>query len=300
VVQDVYRLEASMPGFKTEVRSGLKLEVGRTYRQDFKLDVGAPADRVEVLANAPILKTETPELAQVIDNKKIISLPLNNRDVFGILGALTPGVQPTRARGTDAFGVQYNVKGMRQSDNLAMIDGSLVSETNASLQFFVNPDAVQEFEIKTGLYGAEYGIKPGGQFSLVTKSGTNQLRGTAYWLHRNDNLDARNFFDPGKRPEFKRNQYGAVAGGPIVLPRLFDGKDRAWWFFAFNRESIRRFQSLTGTVPTADEKAGRFAGAITDPLTAQPFPDNTIPASRFEPAAVKLAQFWPAFGAHQE
>jgi len=90
-----------------------------------------------------------------------------------------------------------------------------------------NPDAIQEFEVKTGLYGAKYGIKPGGQFSAITKSGTNQLHGTFYWFHRNDNLDTRNFFDPGPRPAFKRNQFGAVAGGPIHLPSLLKGRDHA-------------------------------------------------------------------------
>ena len=128
----------------------------------------------------------------------------------------------------------FNVKGQRRSDNLAMIDGSMVSETNGGLQFLINPEAVQEFEVKTGLYGAEYGIKPGGQFSLVTKSGTNDLHGTLFWFHRNDNLDARNFFDPGRRPEFKRNQFGAVAGGPLYLPGLFRGRDRAWWFGSYS------------------------------------------------------------------
>jgi hypothetical protein len=293
LVPDVYQLKVTMTGFKTELRTGQKLEVGRTYRMDTKMTVGAPSEQVEVTSVAPILKTEAPELGQVIDNQKIISIPLNNRDVFGILGSLTPGVQPTRGA-TDGGGVQFNVKGMRQSDNYGMIDGSMVSETNGSLQFFVNPDTVQEFEVKTGLYGAEYGIKPGGQFSLVTKSGTNDLHGTAYWLHRNDNLDARNFFDPGPRPEFKRNQFGAVAGGPIYLPKLLNGKDKAWWFVGFSRESVRRFVSNTGNVPTADEKAGRFATAITDPSTGQPFPNNTIPSSRFDPVAVKLLQYWPA------
>ena len=102
VVPDTYQIKAGMVGFKSEVRSGLKFEVGRTYRQDFKLDVGAPTEQVEVRAESPILKTEAAELGQVIDNQKINSLPLNQRDVFGTLGSLTPGVQPTR--GTDAGG----------------------------------------------------------------------------------------------------------------------------------------------------------------------------------------------------
>ena len=265
--------------------------MGRTYRQDFKLDVGAPTEQVEVRAESPILKTEAAELGQVIDNQKINSLPLNQRDVFGTLGSLTPGVQPTRGTDAGGSGVQFNVKGMRQSDNYGMIDGSMVSETNGSLQFFINPDAVQEFEVKTGLYGAEYGIKPGGQFSLITKSGTNDLHGTAYWLLRNDNLDARNFFDPGPRPEFKRNQYGAVAGGPIVFPKLFDGKDKAWWFFAYSGESVRRLLSLTGNVPTDGQEGGAVrdadhGSAHRAALSEQHDPDQSHRSGRSKAAAV--------------
>ncbi len=115
----------------------------------------------------------------MIHNEKVDALPLNDRDVVGAFGALVPGVQPTRQPSFESAGsLMFNVKGQRRSDNLAMIDGSMVSETNGGLQFLINPDSVQEFEVKTGLYGAEYGIKPGGQFNLVTKSGTNVLHGT--------------------------------------------------------------------------------------------------------------------------
>src|SRR5262249_21219514 len=153
---------------------------------------------------------------------------------------------------------------------------------NGQLTLLVSPDAVQEFEVKTGLYGAELGLRPGGQFSVITKSGTNALHGTFYEFHRNDNLDARNFFDQGPRPEFKRNQFGAVIGGPIVIPHLYDGRDKAWFFFSYAGERTRQFLSLTGVVPTPDEKQGRFASTIIDPLTGQAFPNNTIPATRFD------------------
>ena len=292
LVSGNYELRVTMPGFKTERRSGLKLDVGQTYRIDTSLNIGEVAEVVEVQATAPILKTETPELGQVIDNKKIKSLPLNARDVFGALGSLTPGIQPTRSGLTLGGGVQFNVKGLRQSDNNGMLDGTQISETNGSLQFFVNPDAVQEFEVKSGLYGADYGIKPGGQFSAITKSGTNQLRSTLFWLHRNDNLDARSFFQREKT-EFKRNQFGAVAGAPIMIPWLLDGTDKAWWFFAWQSERINQLATLTGTVPTADQKAGRFPTTIIDPTTGDPFANNTIPSSRVDPIFNKLAGFYP-------
>ena len=291
---DVYELRVTMPGFKTEVRSGLKVDVGQTYRIDIELSVGEVAEVVEVASTAPILKTETAEFGQVIDNKKIINIPLNQRDVFGVLGGLTPGVQPLRNVGGVTSGVAFNVRGMRRADNNATLDGSQMSETNGSLQFFANPDAIQEFEVKSGLYGAEYGIKPGGQFSAVTKSGTNELHGTIFWFHRNDNLDARNFFDTGPKNEFKRNQFGAVAGGPVMFPGLYDGRDQSWWFFAYSGERIRQFRSLTATVPTPAERGGVFSSTIMDPMTGEPFPNNTIPANRIAPQSKLLGDLWPS------
>ena len=230
----------------------------------------------------------------MIDSQKIVRVPLGvRRDVVGLLGALTPGVQPTRNDFHHGNGVGFNVKGMRRSDNYVMLDGSQVSETNGHLYFFVNPDAVQEFEIKTGLYGAEYGVKPGGQFSLVSKSGTNQLHGTLFWSHRNDNLDARSFFDRGPLSEFKRNHFGAVAGGPVSLPGIANGTDKAWWFVSYNGMRVRRFRFMAGDVPTPEEKSGHFGETIVDPLTGQPFPGSSIPQNRMDPIALKLLQFYP-------
>jgi hypothetical protein len=253
---------------------------------------------VEVKATAPILQTETPEVSQVFDHSKIIGLPLNSRDVVGTLGVLTAGVAPARRtiggrRGDRGRGALQNVRGLRQQDNIVLVDGTIMTEGNGQLTFLPDPDAVQEFEIKTTLYGAEYGVRPGGQVSLVTKSGTNQPHGTGYWLHRNDNLDARNFFDQGPRPEYKRNQFGTTFGGPIHFPGLFNGRDRAWFFFSYSGERVRRFRSLTGNVPTEDQRQGRFTTAVTDPLTGAAFPNNTIPQSRFNPVSLKFMEFWP-------
>jgi len=104
---------------------------------------------------------------------------------------------------------------------------------------------------------------------MITKSGGNQLHMTLFEYLRNNNLDARNFFDPGPRPQFKRNQFGAVFSGPVLVPKLFNGKDKVWFLFSYAGERVRRLVSLTGSVPTVDEKAGRFATPITDPTTGQ-------------------------------
>jgi outer membrane receptor protein involved in Fe transport len=168
----------------------------------------------------------------------------------------------------------------------------MVVQGNGATTFFPNLDALQEVEVKTGLYGAEFGIKPGGQISTVTKSGTNQFHGTGFWFYRNDIFNARNFFDPATIPEFKNHLFGGTFSGPVRLPK-FNGRDKLWFLFAASAERRRQFQSFTGQVPTTDEKAGRFSSPITDPLNKQPFPSNAIPADRFNPVAQKLMAFYP-------
>ncbi len=296
---DEFEIRATMQGFKTEVRTGIKLEIGSTNRFDFVLAVGSIAEAVEVTSQAPILKTESPEMGQVVSNKTMTGLALNSRD-FLSLARLIPGVVPSRGStgdgGRDSSG--FSVEGRRRSDNIVYVDGSIMSDGNGSTTFFPNIDALQEMELKTGLYSAEFGVRPGGQFSTVTKSGTNDFHGTAFWFHRNDGskdfrLSARNFFDPGPKPEYKRNQFGGVFSGPIFIPKLYNGKNRAWFMVARQGERENRFVNLRGLMPTVDEKAGRFAVAIRDPFTQTPFPNNTIPASRINPITQKFLPIWP-------
>ena len=290
-----YEIRASYSGFRTEARKGLTLEVGRTYRIDFTLTVGQVLQTTEVNTEVPLLNTETAEVAQVIDNAKIIDLPLNGRDVVGSLAALSPGISPAPGAkvGANTFG-SYNIRGNRVEDTLVLVDGSMLSQDNGVMTYVQGPDSVQEFEIKTGLYGAQYGIRPGGVISLVTKSGSNTLHGTAYDFFRNAALDARNYFNRGERPPFQRNQYGATAGGPIYIPHVIDGKDKAWWFFSWQGQKQREFQSVTGIVPTDAQKSGVFVTPIIDPETGQPFPNNTIPADRINDISKQFIQFWPA------
>jgi len=291
---DTYEIRASMTGFKSEVRTGITLEIGRTYRIDFQLSVGEVTETVQVTSEAPILKTESPELGQVIDNQKVVGLPIRSRDFMGFI-SLIPGAAPSRGSygGGGLANTGFNIAGQRRTDNMMYMDGGIVTEGNGATTFFPSLDALQEVEVKTGLYSAEFGIKPGGQISTITKSGTNKPHGTLFEFHRNDNLSARNFFDRANIPEFKNNLFGATLGGPLFIPRVFNGKDRAWFFLSYSGERRRRVRSLTGVVPTAEEKNGRFTSTITDPLTNLPFPNNTIPSNRFNPVSLKLLPFWP-------
>lgn len=291
-----YEVSAAFPGFRTSTKEGIVVEVGQTVRVEFVLRVGDASESITVTGAAPLINTDSASVGQVIDNQKLVALPLNSRD-FATLATLTPSVLPPRGSiygSGPATGptTGMSVRGQRRSGNVFYLDGSMISEGNGATTFLPNIDALQEFEIKTGLYGAEYGIRPGGQVIAVTKSGTNTLHGSAFEFHQNEDLSATNFFQQSKT-EFTRNQFGGTVGGPIYIPRVIDGSDKAWFFGAYQNERIRRIAPLTGVVPTAAERNGRFATAITDPLTGESFPDNAIPSDRISPAAQRLLAFWP-------
>ncbi|MBC8167155.1 MAG: TonB-dependent receptor [Bryobacteraceae bacterium] len=287
-----YEILISQSGFREYARKGMRLEVGKTVRADIALQIGATLERVEVVGSALSLDTETSESSQIVSRTQLDNLPMAQRD-FTTLARLVPGVTAIgRLDGNDPRGLM-NVRGMRETDNLMFIDGTLFSNTAGRVEFRPNPDAMEEVEIKTGLYSADQGIKPGGKFNIVVRSGTNEAHGSAFWLLRNDNFDARRFFSPIKT-EFKRNQFGATFGAPVIIPRLFNGKNRLWFFFAYTGEIIREFRPLTGVVPTERERTGQFAGPVLDPLNnRQPFPNNQIPANRINRVSTLLTPFFP-------
>lgn len=282
-----YELTVALAGFRTMVLRDLDLLVGQSLRADFQLREGTAAETSVTQAGPALLGAGRTDLGQVIDQKKLDSLPVNARDM-GRLAGLAAGAAPSTAnRGN------VKVMGMRFKDNLTYIDGTLFTHGDGETTFKASTDALQEFDVKTGLYSAEYGVRPGGQITAVTKSGTNQFHGNLYWFHRNDNLDARNFFEQGKS-EFKRNQMGATLGGPVLIPGLYDGTDQAWFFLSYQFRSIRETRPLTGVVPTDAEKRGEFSSAILDPATGKLFPGGRLPQQRLDPVARKLLHFWPS------
>ena len=282
-----YQLTVALPGYRTQVLRDLDLLVGQSLRADFRLQPGTAADATVQQAAPALLGAGRTDLGQVIDQEKLDSLPVNARDI-GRLAGLAAGAAPSASnRGN------VKVMGMRFKDNLTYIDGTLFTHGDGETTFKASTDALQEFDVKTGLYSAEYGVRPGGQITAVTKSGSNQFHGNLYWFHRNDNLDARNFFEQ-RKAEFKRNQMGATLGGPILFPGLFDGRDRAWFFLSYQFRSIRETRPLTGVVPTEAEKRGEFAAPILDPANGQFFPGNRLPDHRLDPVARKLLHFWPS------
>ena len=282
-----YQIVVLLEGFRREILEDVVLLVGQSLRVDFQLQEGTTTDEEVNRAEAGLLGEGRTDVGQLIDQEKLDSLPVNTRDITKLAG-LAAGATPSAAnRGS------VQVMGMRFKDNLTYIDGTLFTHGDGETSFKVSTDALQEFDVKTGLYSAEYGIRPGGQITAVTRSGSNEIHGNLYWFHRNDNLDARNFFEQ-RKAEFKRNQLGGTLGGPILIPGLVNGSDQAWFFVSYQFRSIRETRPLTGVVPTDAEKRGEFSSSILDPSTEEPFPENRLPEQRFDPVARRLLSFWPS------
>ena len=313
-----YTLEVTAPGFKAYRQSGITLEVAHNVEQNVSLAIGAATETVEVSANAGMVETKDSAIAQVVEQQKIVDLPLNGRNLTQLLtltggGTTAPAgdltgsknIQGSNGSGTfsvaggQANGVNYLLDGGDNNDSF--------SNVNLPIPF---PDAVQEFSVQTNALQAQFGLHPGGTVNIVTKSGTNAFHGDLFEFLRNYELNARpkGLVEPNgsvvqpSRDSLKRSQFGGTAGGRIIKDKLF--------FFGGYQQTVQRSNpsQTTAHVPTALTIKGDFsvedaptsAGgcqktAITlkDPLTGNPFPGNVIPASRFDPAAIKLLSYVP-------
>ncbi|HLJ16235.1 MAG TPA: TonB-dependent receptor [Bryobacteraceae bacterium] len=288
----VYDLFVELPGFRKAVRSGIKLDVDQTARVDFVLQPGAVAESVEVTAAAPLLQTESPSLGEQISNKTVVSLPLNGRD-YTQLVTLSPGATPNHySRTSNGFSLNGGVTLQTTllldgTDNTNYEIGTDTGNINA-----LNPsiDAIQEFKVETANFSAEYGRSANGIVSVSIKSGTNGFHGDAFEFLRNDALDANDWFANRTglaRAPLRRNQYGGTLGGPIF-------KNHTFFFVSYQGTRQTSSNTVTVTVPTPAMLDGNFGNIkVKDPLTGQPFPNNIIPPSRFDPVGAKLAALYP-------
>jgi len=310
----VYDVTVAKSGFQTMSRTDLTLQVQQTARVDFALQLGQTTQVVEVTGGAALLTTETATVGTVIENKRIVELPLNGRNFLQLV-SLAPNVSSGFSdnatagarQGGSRAGQNISVAGQRSEFNHFTLDG--VENTDPVYNTYVflpSIDALQEFKVQTGIYPAEFG-RAIAQVNVSTKSGTNAYHGAMFEFLRNEKLDAKNYaFDANRPPKdpFKWNQYGFALGGPISIPKVFDGKNRL--FFFSNYEGYRDRKQLRGVfnVPTAAMRAGDFRGfpAIYDPttrvrngnvITAMPFPNNIIPANRIDPISTKMLEFVP-------
>lgn len=286
---DSYSVTAQATGFKTEVREGIVLQVGQEARLDFTLAVGELEERIVVTAGAPLVQSENAMVGNVIDEQKVKELPLNGRE-FWQLAQLAPNVFNPPQGSTLGFRGGFNVAGNPEVNNYFLLDG-IDNNDETTMQPTHRPsvDGIREFKVLTGIYSAEYGRHSGGQIIITTKSGTNEFHGTVFEFLRNDNLDARNFFLRGPKPELKRHQFGFSAGGPIV-------RDRAFFFVTYEGLRLTEGVARLATVPTEKMRRGDFseiATSIRDPQTGQPFPGNRIPEDRIHRISRALLEFWP-------
>ena len=265
-----YRLEVEKTGFKTAVRPGVALHVQDTLEMNFELAVGAKSETMTVEGAAPMVNTQDATVSTVVNRQFIENIPLNGRSFQSLL-LLTPGVVAAKA----SFGEQgqFNINGQRADANYYTVDGvsanfginagggtgqagaGLLPALNASGGFsnLVSVDALEEFRIQTSTYAPEYGRTPGGQISLVTRSGANDIHGTLFDYLRNDVLDANDWFVNRRalpKPKERQNDFGGVLGGPVVIPRLYDGRNRTFFFFSYEGLRLRLPLVATTTVPS--------------------------------------------------
>ena len=289
-----YRLEASLPGFRSFVQTGIVLQVGSNPVINVSLQVGQVAETVEVQANATFVETRVTGVGTVIENQRILELPLNGRqatDLITLAGAaVQTGQSPAWAMKT---GVNIAVAGGQSYGVAYALDGASHSNfydaTGMPLPF---PDALQEFKVATGAQDAQQGVHSGAQVSGVTRSGTNDFHGNVFEFVRNGKFNARNFF-ASKRDSLKRNQYGGTLGGPIV-------KDKLFFFGGYQGTKIRQDPADNTTfVPTPAMLQGDFtvfasrACQGTDVNLRTPFINNRVTVSQLSPAALKIAQQLP-------
>lgn len=302
-----YRVEAQSTGFKRLIREEITLEVQETAVLNLQLELGDITESVTVTAGQELIQTTEASQGQVIDQRRVVDLPLNGRDYVQLAllseGTLEPphqfrtgtGDNSSRAGGFSAGATRttennYLLEGFDNNVDDASIDANRGESVKPSV------DAIQEFKVQTNSYSAEFGRAAGGVVNLTLKSGSNRFHGSVYEFLRNENLDARNFFD-NEVPPFKRHNYGFSLGGPIV-------KNKAFFFFAYEALDRRESATVNNTIPPLRERAGDFSQAprtVYDPLTydpaartRQPFPQSMIPESRFDRVGAQLIDFYPA------
>src|SRR5215472_5235087 len=312
-----YNISAEASGFRKTVQNNVTLEVSQRAKLDLKLQLGEVSETVEVAAAAPLLESQSSTLGNVVTEKLVGDLPLNGRN-FVTLAILTPGVNGTgfSTSGTIMSGTRPDDRrpgseifsnGNREGDNNFLYDG-IDNNERLTISIVLRPavEAVREFKVQTNLYAADVGRNSGAVVDVITKSGTNQLHGSAFEFLRNSAMDARNFFNTKGTlfPPFRYNQFGFSIGGPVYFPHLYNGKNRTFFFADY--EGFRRssLSTIVASVPTAAMRTGSFAGlnAVFDPLSTVPtgstytrtrFANDQIPLDRFDPVALKLINAYP-------
>src|SRR5215470_8630152 len=317
-----YNIKVELPGFRTITQNDVELQIQQSARIDFTLQVGDLSQTVEVEGTTALIATENATVGTVIENKRIVEMPLNGRN-FLQLTSLSPNVsygfttsgQEDQRQGGSRAGQNIAVAGQRSAFNHFTLDG--VENTDVNFNTYVilpSIDALQEFKVQTGIFPAEFG-RATTQINASTKPGTNQFHGTIFEFLRNDKLDAKQYAFAGERPKdaFKENQYGFMLNGPVLIPALYKGTNRLFFMSNFEGYRERRLTRALYSVPSMKMRGGDFSELLTlsntkiydpamthsDParpgtLIRDPFEGNLIPGNRISPISQKLLEFYPA------
>lgn len=320
----IYEISVAQTGFRTLVRQAVEVNIGQTSRLDLKLQVGDVSEKLTIEASAPLISTDTSELGAVVRSQTVLDLPLSTpgqRRMADTFTLLVPGVTTgAGSGGTYANlqwdrGGQWQVNGSQENSREILYDGISIGEIHSPGRFWAGsppPDSIQEFKMLTGSYSAEYGRSTGGIITLTTRSGGNEFHGSAYNFFRNEAMHARGFFAPLKQKD-RQNEFGVTFGGPVHIPRVYDGRNRTFFYVFYN--GLRWRTSSANeliTVPRPEFLSGDFSGfldpqgrqrVIYDPLTSHrlpsgdierdAFPGNRIPNSRISPISQRIAALLP-------
>lgn len=311
----IYTMKVEKAGFKASTRTALEIQVQQSRREDIDLQVGNVTETIDVVASAISLATENATLGTVIGNKQIVEMPLNGRNYLQLV-SLAPNVSygfPSAGQaGSRQGGIRadqsISIGGQRAQFNRFTLDG--IENTDPNFNTYISQpsiDAIQEFKVQSGVYPAEFG-RSASQINVLTKGGGNDYHATLFEFLRNEKLDAKNYAFTANRPPkdpFKWNQFGFTLAGPVVIPKVFNGKNRLFFMANYEWFRQRRGQQAVYNLPSEAMRAGNFGGVaqVFDPLTrapgangviaATPFPNNVIPTNRIHPTSVKLLEFYP-------
>lgn len=319
LLSGVYTVTVELSGFRKFVRENIQIRVSETVEVNVPLEVGGIVETTEVRTETPVLETAGASLGHVIDERRVQELPIVAGNPLE-LALLAPGVvEGTRFIWKPAFSFhQVTIEGNGALNNEFQIDGvantfAEVDNGRSRYAFAPPASAVREFKVQTAAYDASVGHTIGGFINVSTAGGTNQLRGEGHWFYRSSDLSARDYFAKKAGttpPDFDDNRYGFSLGGPMILPRVYNGKNKTFWFYTWERNKWGSPLTFTGTVPTAAQRNGDFSQLLAlgpqyqiyDPattavapggrLTRQPFPNNIIPANRLDAVGRNLVNLY--------
>jgi Carboxypeptidase regulatory-like domain len=295
-----YEIDVQKAGFQKFKKAAITVETNQIVRNDVTLQIGSVSQSVVVEASAPVIKTDDASVSELVTSRQVADLPLNGRDPMH-LAITTPGVVPG-LKGTNGVppGEDFIGAGTREIQNEMSLDGiSIMNNLITTTPSRPMVEAVQEVQVQTGTYSAQYGAYLGVHINMITKSGTNAIHGSVLEFVRNDDFDARPFFLPATKakPPLRQNQFGFELDGPIIIPKLYNGKNKT--FFMGSYEGLRQIRATTSlaTVLTPQMFTGDFsqytAKQIVNPANGQAFPGNIIPSSQLSPYTVQLQKYYP-------